>query len=261
MLCSGSVTAKSLLEEGLSYGRSRHWRSFETRDVPIPLEGIRPSLSFYGHVIDLTLPEQQLWSNLKSRVRTPIRRAQEAGVNIGFEASPDSLGTFYDLLCQTRRKHGLPPQPFGFFVEIHKHLITQGKGCIALARAGDFCVAAGLFLHFGKQAIHKFGASSQGFQPTGSNQLLLWEVMRRYQSQGFDSLDLGRTSIANAGLRLYKQGFGASERLLYYVRYDFRKNQFVTDRDKVYGWFNHVFGRFPLPALRLAGRILYPHLS
>jgi hypothetical protein len=56
-------------------------------------------------------------------------------------------------------------------------------------------------------------------------------------------------------------GLGAIEETVRYCKYDFVAEKFVTDVDRVEGWFNQVFSRLPLPFLRLAGRLLYPHLS
>jgi hypothetical protein len=56
-------------------------------------------------------------------------------------------------------------------------------------------------------------------------------------------------------------GFGATEREIRSCRYDFRKQQFVVERDHAQGWHNRVFGLMPLPVLRLAGRLLYRHLT
>jgi len=74
-------------------------------------------------------------------------------------------------------------------------------------------------------------------------------------------LHLGRTSLANEGLRRFKLSLGASEEAVRYCRYDFSSKRFVSDVDRAEGWFNPVFARLPLPLLRLTGRILYPHLS
>jgi hypothetical protein len=67
--------------------------------------------------------------------------------------------------------------------------------------------------------------------------------------------------LANEGLRRFKLSLGASEETVRYCRYVFSSGRFVSDVDRAEGWFNQVFGRLPLPLLRLAGQILYPHLS
>jgi hypothetical protein len=89
----------------------------------------------------------------------------------------------------------------------------------------------------------------------------MWEAIQWCTANGFASLHLGRTSLGNPGLRRFKLGFGAREERIEYLKYDFAKEKFVTDVDRVQGWFNHLFRCLPAPLLRLAGHMLYPHLS
>ena len=85
--------------------------------------------------------------------------------------------------------------------------------------------------------------------------------MRHCAMRGDSALHLGRTSLANEGLRRFKLSLGALEETVRYCRYDFASERFVSDVDRAEGWFNQIFARLPLPLLRLAGQILYPHLS
>jgi hypothetical protein len=74
-------------------------------------------------------------------------------------------------------------------------------------------------------------------------------------------LHLGQTSLADAGLRRFKLGFGAREERLEYYKYDFPKQAFVADKDRAEGPLNSLFRCLPGLLLRLAGQALYPHLS
>jgi hypothetical protein len=67
--------------------------------------------------------------------------------------------------------------------------------------------------------------------------------------------------LSHDGLRRFKLALGASEEKVQYGKYDYGSKQFVVDVDGVEGWFNRVFASLPMPLLRLAGSILYPHLS
>jgi len=122
-------------------------------------------------------------------------------------------------------------------------------------------VAAAVFFHHGNQAYYKFGASDYRFQQFRPNNLVMWSAMKRYASRGCLSLHLGRTSLANEGLRRFKLSLGAREERLNYYKYDLRRERFVTEPDRAESWANYVFRCFPLGLLRLAGRALYPHLS
>jgi lipid II:glycine glycyltransferase (peptidoglycan interpeptide bridge formation enzyme) len=218
-------------------------------------------LAFYDHVIDLEPGPDTLFKGLDGAVRRGVRRAQVAGLQMEFGVDLESVRTFYALHCRTRSRLGLPPQPFRFFENIARHVLDRGQGGVFIARAGLTPVAAAVFFHHGREALYKFGASDYAFQSLRPNNLMMWEAMKRYVGEGFTGLHLGRTSLANAGLRRFKLGFGAAEHRIEYSKYDFSRREFVVDADHTGSWFNRVFRCLPLPLLRLAGQAIYPHLS
>ena len=169
--------------------------------------------------------------------------------------------SYYSMHCKTRKKHGLPPQSPAFFRNIFEHVLSKGLGCIVVASHQNRPIAAAIFFHFDDKAIYKFGASDEAFQHLRGNNLVMWEAIKWYASKGYGSLHFGRTSIANEGLRRYKLGFGTAEYKIDYFKYDYRKEAFVSERDKVFGWFNGVFRLMPIPVSRIVGRLLYRHLS
>jgi hypothetical protein len=89
----------------------------------------------------------------------------------------------------------------------------------------------------------------------------MWEAIRECAARGCTRLHFGRTSLGNEGLRRFKLGFGAREETIKCCKYDFRKELFVTDVDRAEGWYSRVFSALPPPLLRLAGKLIYPHLS
>jgi hypothetical protein len=74
-------------------------------------------------------------------------------------------------------------------------------------------------------------------------------------------LHLGRTSLANAGLRRFKLAWGAREQIIEYVRYDLKLRAFVAGKDDAFGWHNRVFRLLPIGVLRLIGTLLYRHAA
>jgi hypothetical protein len=260
-LSSGEGDGHALYDAVLAQGRRRGWRYLECRGIVPGRPSARPSLAFLGHVIDLEPGPEALFNGFEGAVRRGIRRAEGSGLQIEFGADIESVKTFYALHCRTRSRHGLPPQPFVFFKNIARHVLDQGQGGVLIARAGLTPVAAALFFHHRRQALYKFGASDYAFQGLRPNNLVMWEAIKRYAGHGFTALHLGRTSLANQGLRRFKLGFGAAEHRIEYSKYDFSRRQFVLDTDRAQGWFNRLFQHLPLPLLRLAGQALYPHLS
>jgi hypothetical protein len=260
-LHGGGFDGRDLYQRAMECGRRRRWKTLECRGFDGAWEGSRTSLSFYGHKIDLGAGVEKLFQRLDGAVRTGVRKAQRMGVKIDFDGGEESMRTFFKLHCLTRRRHGLPPQPLRFFMNIQRHLLSLGRGFVAIARLESRPVAAAVFLDDGRQALYKFGASDGAFQQARPNNLVMWAAMERCAERGLATLNLGRTSLSNDGLRRFKLGLGAEEEELRYARYDFSTKQFVRGVDRVEGWFNRVFACLPLPVLRLSGAVLYPHLS
>lgn len=245
----------------LEHGRKQHWRYLECRGGDHDWPGSVPSLAFHGHVVDLDQRSGALFGRFDGAMRRSIRKAVAAGVQIEFCRDAEAIGDFYALHCQTRRRHGLPPQPVRFFRNIAESVLGSGHGFVAMARLQRIPVAAAVFFHWGRKALYKFGASDYACQRMRANNLLMWKTLERLAGEGFTALDLGRTSLANEGLRRFKLSLGAREESITYCKYDLVRDRFVTDSDRAEGWHNRVFRCLPTPLLRLAGHVLYPHLS
>jgi CelD/BcsL family acetyltransferase involved in cellulose biosynthesis len=260
---------RGLFELAMERGRQRGWRYLELRapacalppGSPVPWPGATPSLTFHGHVIDLSGGPDALLKACAPAIRRGVRKGDAAKLDIEFSASSEAMRAFVDLHWQTRRRHGVPPQPTRFFDQIASQVLASGQGLVAIARVAGRPVAAAVFFHRRPHALYKFGASDYSFQHLRPNNLLMWEAMKHYAADGYASLHMGRTSLAGEGLRRFKLGFGAIEQKIEYYRYDFRKQAFVTSVDRAEGWFNRVFRCLPPPLFRLAGALLYPHLS
>lgn len=244
------------------HGRERNWRYLECRGSGKQMcADALPSLAFFGHVIHLKDGEEWLFRRMDAAVRRAVRRAQEHGLKTEFCNSVESVRTYYALHCQTRRRHGVPPQPFGFFENLQRHVIASGRGFVIVVRFENRPVAAAVFLHEGRHALYKFGASELEYQHLRPNNLLMWQAIKHYANNGFMDLHLGRTSLTNEGLRRFKLGFGAEEERIEYTKHELRRDAFLTDVDRASGPLNNVFRRLPPSVLCLAGRLLYPHLS
>jgi len=182
-------------------------------------------------------------------------------VTVTVSGSLEAMKVFYALQCKTRKKHGLPPQPFVFFQHIHEHILSHNLGMVVIARHENRPIAASVYFQLGTRAVYKYGASDEAFQHLRGANLVMWEAIRWLTRQGAKTLHLGRTSIGNEGLRRFKLGWGAEEQKIEYVKYDLRKGRFVTDADESTGWYNRVFNVLPIGLSRLIGAVLYRHCA
>ncbi len=250
---------RKLFWGAVELGKARGWRSVECRGGRNCLEEAPASLAFYGHWLDLAGGEDRLFARLDSSVRRAIRKAEKSGVTVTVSRDLQALRTFCSLQCQTRKKHGLPPQPFAFFQNIHEHILSPNLGVIITASHQGRPIAASMYFQLGERAIYKFGASDEAFQELRGSNLVMWEAIKWHVRNGARRLHLGRSSLWNEGLRRFKLGWGAAEERIEYVKYDLRKGRFVLDQDQSSGWHNRVFRRMPEGCARLLGAFLYRH--
>ena len=249
-----------LFADAVAFGKSRGWKYIELRggrkffDAEIPA-----SVSFYGHSVDLTGGEKLLFEKMDGSVRRAVRKAEKDGVTVEVSQSLDAMKVFYKLQCLTRKRHGLPPQPFQFFVNIHRHILSQNLGMIAVASHAGRPIAASVYFYLGGRAIYKYGASDFAQQHLRGSNLVMWEAVKWLARNGAVNLDLGKSSVANEGLRRFKLNLGAQEKTVEYVKFDLREDRFVTETDGVEGWHNAVFRAMPVFMSRAAGGLLYRH--
>jgi hypothetical protein len=259
-LASEGVSTDDLLKKVIDYGRQRDWKYFEARHIA-PAQNRPPSLKFCGHILDLTPGKDALFSGMTSEIRTGIRKAQKSAIQIEIARTPESIRTYYQLHCITRRRHGLPPQSIQFYDNIARHVLAAGLGDVVIARHEGRPIASAVYFHFNKKVVYKYGASDKAAQRLRGNNLVMWEAIQHFTVQGMTSLDFGRSSFSDEGLRRFKRNFGAQEYAVDYLRYHFASEQYVQDKDRVKGWYNLVFRHMPTPLARVAGAILYRHLS
>jgi hypothetical protein len=248
-----------IFSAAVELGQKRGWKYLEGRGGKTFLPDAATSISFYGHNVELDSDEAKMFEKMDGSMRRAIRKAEKAKVTVEISQSESAMRDFFHLQCLTRQRHGLPPQSLGFFLNIQKFVLSQNLGFVALASQGGRKIAASVYFLLGGKAIYKYGASDFAQQDLRGTNLVMWAAMQRLASDGVKWLHLGKTSLAHDGLRRFKLNLGAAEETLDYFRYDFRRCEFVTDKDSVAGWHNRVFGALPLPAARLAGRLLYKH--
>jgi hypothetical protein len=251
---------KDAVHRAIDYGIDAKWDYVEWRDARYFDEGVTPFSIYHSHELDLAKGESALFSHLKEANQRNIRKAAREGVAITIDHSIESVKTFYRLNCMTRRRHGLPPQPFLFFRNVFDHIIFQGNGIVVSAAHSGQIIASNVFFHFGTHALYKYGASDLDYQKVRPNNLLMWEAIKWYSNRGYQTLNLGRTEIENDGLLQYKRSWGAAENTLIYYRYDFKKKSF-SKQSPTSDVFTKIFAHSPMPALRLFGRLFYKHVG
>lgn len=249
---------KLLFKSVLDYGQSQRWRHAEFRGETLLNEEV-PCNEFVQHTLQLR-EEGLMYSKLRNSSARNIQKAIKEGVQIDIGNDLAGVLFFYGLHCLTRKRQGLPPQPRKYFMNLHKFLLAEGLGFTALAQYEGKTIAGLICLHYGSNAIYKYGASDEKYQSLRANNLLFWEMIKKCTHDGFKSLSLGRTDLSNNGLLLFKDGWGGARDHLSYHRYDFRKNAFAAQHNQFRGYEAYL-RKLPVGVLRVLGHLGYRHMG
>jgi Acetyltransferase (GNAT) domain len=245
----------------LRFTQERRWKYLEIRGGKSFQFATGGTANFYGHTLDLCSGIKELANRFASPVRRAIRKAERSDVSARVVRNRQAIDDFYQLHVQTRRRHGLPPQPASFFLNIYEHIVRPGLGFIVLARHGSRPIASAIFFRFRKNALYKFGASDKKFQELRANNLVMREAIQFLARTGAEKLHFGRTECENDGLRRFKLSWGTEEETIGYFRVDPSGRRGLAPARPNSGFHKKIFGRLPLAVNRLAGSMIYPHLD
>ncbi len=248
------------LEQVKAFGKKQGWRYLDMRGGKKFLGDITPSLTHYSHMLPLKDDIDETYSTFKSSTKRNIKKAIKEGVSIRISNSPESIKAFFKLNCMTRKRHGLPPQPWRFFKKIYENIIIIKKGTIVIAEYKGQIIAGAVFFHFGKSALYKYGASDMACSHLRPNNLVMWEAIKWHIKNNFSTFDFGITETSNEGLLQFKRGWGVQGKKINYYKYDFKERAFIKDafREKTSYSF---FQKMPQPLLNLTGRLVYRHFG
>jgi hypothetical protein len=260
-IISNGVSFKDVFEGIMKYGKGSGWKYLELRGGQQYLPDALTSATYLSHILELSRNEEETFLSFRDSTKRNIKRAISEGVEARICNSLESVAEFYRLNLMTRKRHGLPPQPFYFFEKVFDHIILKNLGFIVLAYFQDTPVAGAVYFHFGRKAVYKYGASDMNYQHLRANNLVMWEAVKWYSENGHKSLHLGRTEPENRGLIQFKSGWEAYEQQIAYYRYDFERGNFVPSSPKVTGFHNKIFKKTPIYVLNKVGGLLYRHVG
>ena len=256
-----NIQFQDLLDDIVEYGKKCGWKSLELRSVNNLLPSTMPSITYLGHILDLSQNEEQVFSHFRDSTKRNIRKAIRDGVEVKTSHSWDSVQVFCKLNGMTRKEHGLPPQPYHFFKKVYDHIISKNLGFAVNAFFEEKPIASSIYFHFGKKAIYKYGASDKRYQHFRANNLVMWEAIKWCCKNGFKTFCFGRTDLEHQGLKQFKAGWNTKEDIVKYYRYDLRKDIFIRDHQKVNKLYQDIFRKIPIPLLNMIGSLFYRHVG
>jgi len=181
---------------------------------------LKPNISFKNFILNLQGKfKSDIWNNLHSSVKRGIKKAQKYNIRTVISSDLNAVRIFYNMNVITRKKHGVIPQPYKFFLNLWQYIIQRKLGFVMLAILDNKPISSAIFLHYKGTMFYKYGASYTEYLKYRPNNLIFWQAINWGIKNNFRSLDFGRVSPDNKGLMNFKRHWGAEEFNLPYYYY------------------------------------------
>lgn len=168
----------------------------------------------------LPLPEgeDQLWDDLKSKVRSQIRKGRKSEFQVAW-GRHELLADFYGVFSQNMRDLGTPVYSRRLFTSILDHFPT-GSAELCVVKLSGRPVAAALLVHSTEATQVPSASSLRAFNATNANMWMYWQLLKRAVQRSASTFDFGRTTVDSNTYR-FKRQWGATPHPAvwqYYVR-------------------------------------------
>jgi hypothetical protein len=251
---------RKLIEFSTGYALKQKWRYLELRmDTALPFKAA-PRRLYKRHILKLDGSADAIQGKFRKSTVRNVKRALRSGIRVDVSNDRKSVREFYRLNCLTRKRHGLPPQPWYFFEALFEEIIKPHKGDVFLATLNNNPIAGSIFLKSRHTAIYKYGASDMKYARHRANNIVMWEAIQKFHRTGYQTIDFGRTEFDNEGLCQFKRGWGTEENTLYYYVFDTKSKTFLPEISSSAPGYD-MFRILPVWLLRVIGHFLYPHVG
>lgn len=233
--------ARRAADEGVTLLELRSRRRQEI-DLPVSHRKITVVRDLFGD------PEKA-WDDLRSKIRTRVRKPRKEGVEVTFGA--DQRPTFYRVWSRLMRDLGTPALPESFFRHARE---TFGDSIwFGTAHLDGRPLAAGCAIRWDDEVEMTWSASLLEDRSLRANMLLFWSFMERAAAEGLATFNFGR-STPDSGTHDFKRQWGSrDEQLWWYYRAEGDREKTPTPDDSAYAWGPRIWRRLPVRLSRWLG--------
>lgn len=216
-----------------------------------PLEtDLEPSHRKIAVLLDLPDGDPEiLWDDLKSKVRSQVRRPRKEGIEVRF--GHDQIDPFFEVFSTHMRNLGTPTQPRDLFQTIAEEFGDDAwVGC---AYHGEKPVACGYGLQWGDEFEMTWASDLFEYRKMAPNMLLYWRFMERCIEEGLSVFNFGRCT-PGSGTHRFKQQWGTRDQKLWWYQYAENGNEATpSPEDDRWSWGPRVWRKLPMPVANTLG--------
>lgn len=193
---------------------------------------------------------EDIWKNFPKSIRSGIKKAQKNGLVIRESRSNSDLDLFYRLFLNTRKYRGVPAYPYQMFKDILENFPEETK--IFIVEKEKEPLVAGIFYFYNKKVRYAYvGARHENdISLMRPYHLLLWEVIKFSQQNGFKVINFGgATKLTNdGGLYSFKEQWSSKqiETFTYFYLNKAKKIPNTSTNSKKFQTVSKIWNKMPL---------------
>ena len=198
-----------------------------------------------------------------SRTCNRVRKSLRLGVVVRAADSFDDVRAWYPLYLATMRHHVVAARPLKLFRAMWEELRPRGTMRLLLAEHDGRLLAGSVLLTGGSTMFFAFNGVLRSALHLCANDLLQWHSIHQACREGYRTYDLGEVTEGNEGLAGFKSKWGNDCRRLRRYYYPAPQQPAASgsdERSTRIGLLERSWRRVPLPATRVAGRLVYRYL-
>lgn len=219
---------------------------------------------FKHHFLALDTSVECLLKRLhRTSIRPIVKRCEHGGLELKTDCSEELLRHFFAQYVSSRKKVGLPPQPFRFFKNIGKVFGPPGHMKLLSASYCGKPIAGLLLFQFKNRVSAEFIGVDHQYRHLNPAHFLFWQGIKQARNDGYEIFDFGRTSLKNTGLMDFKRRWGTVVDDLPQFWFPSYNTLSLEDMEKSlrYRLIKGVVRKAPEALLPLLGEFCYRHMG
>lgn len=216
------------------------------RELPVELPASHRKITVLR---DLPEDPEVLWDDLRSKVRSQVRKPRKEGVEFRF--GHDQVAPFHEVFAHHMHALGTPAQGRDLFEAIAS---TFGEdawfGC---AWMDGTPVACGAALRWGDEVEMTWASDLFEYRSIAPNMGLYWAFMERAVGEGCSVFNFGRCDPGSGTHRFKKQWGTRDQQLWWYQEAPGGLDATPSPDDDRWSWGPEVWRRLPEPVARALG--------
>ena len=267
LLAEDEASADALVDQAIQLTHEQKAKYLELRTGSNVILARRRDLAegnlYVRWLLPLAADPESVWSGLRKPAQHQVKKSQKLGVQVRIAQLREDMSHYYRLHLQTRcKKHGMPAQPQSYFFALWDNFAKSGVMHLLLAEYQGTVIGGMILLASGTTIRYAYGASDEHYLNLAPNNLLMWTAIKLGCTQGYQTLDMGRTACDNQGLMEFKRRWGTIKEPLPYYYYPQMDGLASTSENSwKFRLLTACWKKLPLAVAGPLGGYLYKHLG